>query len=46
VEKTIKSEPYDLYCSPNIIWMKNEMDRVCSKYEGEEQCVHGFGGKI
>jgi hypothetical protein len=26
--------------------MKNEKDRACSTYEGEERCIQGFGGEI
>ena len=24
---------------------KNEMDRACSTYEGEEMCIQAFGGE-
>ena len=40
-------ELYVLYSSPNIFHViKNEMDRACSTYGGEERCIQGIRGKI
>jgi hypothetical protein len=42
--KLLNEELHDLYCSPNIVWVKkiskNKMGRACSAYGGE-----GFGGE-
>jgi hypothetical protein len=37
----------DLYCSPNIVWVrkKNEMGGAGSTYGREARCIQGFGGE-
>ena len=34
----------DLYCSPSIVQVikKNEMDRACGMYGGENRCIQGW----
>jgi hypothetical protein len=40
-------ELYDLYSSPNIIWVikKKKMGGACGTYGGHERCLQGFGGE-
>jgi hypothetical protein len=35
----------DLYSSPNINQIENEMGGACSTYGGEDRCIQDFGGE-
>ena len=43
--KSLTEELNNLYFSPNIVGVINEIGRACSTYGGKQGCIQGFGGE-
>ena len=49
MENLHNEKPYNLYCSPNIVWViksrKMRWVEHVARMRGEERCIQGFGGE-